>query len=180
MALGPQRQRYSIIKPVRALQRKAIVADRHRFEALYRMFYSDAERIVWCSDSNVHRAAGVDALIFLPSGQTVTVAEMIRDEDYGDMLIEVFSDARRKHVSHETFQAQFIAYAIVASHEAFWIPAGKLIRAFGKYLQSWIDADQHYPRVVPSGPIEAWYVAVPWRLVANALDTEPERMIFPW
>lgn len=162
---------------------------RNRFEAFYRRMYPDADRIVWTSTPGVHKPdldyaeAGIDALVFFPIGRTVTIAELYRQKDYGDMLIEVWSDAEKRFPgwaiddSRHTMQ---IAYAVDELQAVYWLPFRTFQRACSKYLQQWIDIDNGYPHISRGRTCAAWYAAVPWRLVSDAMGIEPERMLFPW
>lgn len=162
---------------------------RHRFEAFYRQMYPDATRIewIWTPDTSKpdedFRNAGIDALIFLPAGHTIAVAEIYREKDFGDMLIEVWADADKRFdgwAIDASRRTKYIAYAVDSAHQAYWIPFRQLQRACTKYLQLWIDRDTTYPHIVENHGRQSWYAAVPWRLVSDALGIEQERMMFPW
>lgn len=177
-------RRHSFIGSLEGTYRKSV---RIRFETLYRRLYPDAARILWQDRDMEYQRAGIDAMIFLDSGRVVTVDEKLRQTDYGDMLIEVWSDYEKRFPGwavDESKRTNFIAYAIKESGEAYWIPFAKLQRACETYLQFWIDRDQGYPHIAHNLECgrtwETYNVAVPWRLVADAIGTEQERLVHPW
>lgn len=163
---------------------------RLRFEAFYRRMFADATLLKWSAspgkrqDDPDFAMAGIDALVFLPSGHAISVCEMYREKDFGDMLIEVWADHEKRFpgwARSEDFSAQRIAYAVDAAKAVYWIPTRDLRRACERYLQGWVDLDPAYPRISKRGAgVEAHYVAVPWRLISDAIGMEAERMVHHW
>lgn len=109
------------------------------WDVVYRQAFADfasmavAERDTWGQKS------GIDRVITLTSGKTLTVDEKVRKEDWGDFCLEVWSDERRRIPSWLTKgqATDYLAYAFVPSRRCFLLPFLALQRAWRERGQAW-------------------------------------------
>lgn len=161
---------------------------RRRFFMLYQHLYPDLARVEWYDDDMNLQRSGIDAAVIFPEGGAETFDEKIRNVDYGDMLIEVFSDKRRDVLGwalDETKTNDFIAYAILQGNVAYVLPMRKLRRAANRYMKDWIEVDRRYPHVAHNRgedgrTWETWNVAVSWRWLTRCMGVELSRIRYPW
>lgn len=87
-----------------------------------------------------HQAAGVDRSIVLASSEQVLIDEKIRTKPYDDILLEYWSDERRRVYGWicKPLRAQYIAYAIAPLGKAYLLPVVPLQNAWTKEGAGWI------------------------------------------
>ncbi|MBW3623038.1 MAG: hypothetical protein KY468_06455 [Armatimonadetes bacterium] len=84
------------------------------FDRFYRRAFGEGISITPIADLRLQRQ-GVDKLLSLPNGRRIRIDEKLRRTDYGDLLIEEFSDFDRRTpgwLSPRT-ASDFIAYGVV-------------------------------------------------------------------
>lgn len=84
---------------------------------------------------------GIDRVITLSSGKTVTVDEKVRSKDWGDIALERWSDRGRKVPGwiQKDLACDFISYAFVPSKRCFLFPFLTLRRAWILEGKNWIE-----------------------------------------
>jgi len=67
---------------------------------------------------------GIDRVVTLKSGKTVTIDEKVRAASYGDILLETWSDLVRKKPGwmQKDLACDFIAYAFVPDQRCYLLP----------------------------------------------------------
>ncbi len=82
---------------------------------------------------------GIDRQIVLNCGRVVSVDEKVRRKDYGDILLEIFSDKDRKAQGWaiKPLACDFIAYAIAPTNKCFLFPTLNLQWALQKNKKEW-------------------------------------------
>lgn len=75
---------------------------------------------------------GIDRVITLKSGKTVTVDEKVRAKSYGDIALEQWSDLNRKKPGwmQKDLACDFIAYAFIPDERCYLLPFPTLRRAW--------------------------------------------------
>jgi len=88
-----------------------------------------------------HQRAGVDRSIILPNSKQVLVDEKARFTDYGDILLEYWSDEARKIPGWvcKPLRCDFIAYAIVPRGWCYLLPVLALQSAWRAHGDKWIE-----------------------------------------
>lgn len=83
---------------------------------------------------------GIDRVITLASGKTVTVDEKVRRKSYGDILLEQWSSLERRVPGwmQKDLACDFIAYAFVPDERCYLFPFLQLRRAWLESGQDWI------------------------------------------
>ena len=68
--------------------------------------------------------AGIDRILILECGRTIMIDEKVREKDYGDILLEVYSDFERKipKWAVKPLACDFIAYAVAPANKCFLLP----------------------------------------------------------
>lgn len=90
---------------------------------------------------------GIDRVIVLESGKTITVDEKVRpDKDYGDILLEYWSDEKKKVRGWvaKDLACDYIAYAVLPSRKCYLIPFLQLRLAWKNNCNEWVKT---YKRV---------------------------------
>lgn len=84
---------------------------------------------------------GIDRVVTLKSGKTVTVDEKVRKEDYPDIALERWSDRAKKTPGwvQKDLACDFIAYAFIPSKRCYLLPFLTLRRAWILEGKNWID-----------------------------------------
>lgn len=87
---------------------------------------------------------GIDRQVILNDGTVLKVDEKVRAKDYDDILLERWSDRRRKRDAPGWVQKEltcdYIAYAFIPSRRCYLLPFQTLRRAWLLHGRRWIDA----------------------------------------
>jgi len=88
---------------------------------------------------------GIDRVLTLKSGRTVTVDEKVRAKSYGDFLLERWSDNRRMTPgwAQKDLACDFIAYAFIPDRRCYLLPFLGLRAAWLKNGREWIAAAEN-------------------------------------
>lgn len=84
---------------------------------------------------------GIDRVITLGSGKTLSIDEKIREQNWNDILLEYWSDRDRKirgWIAKE-LACDFIAYAFVPSQTCYLLPFQTLRRSWLHNGKQWIQ-----------------------------------------
>lgn len=84
---------------------------------------------------------GVDRVLTLGCGRTVSIDEKVRVKDYGDILLERWSDVRRQSEGWivKPLACDYIAYAIIPTSVCYFLPTLDLQRAWRHSGRKWMD-----------------------------------------
>lgn len=83
---------------------------------------------------------GIDRVLTLACGRQVTVDEKVRAKDYGDILLERWSDFAKRTDGWivKPLACDYIAYAIVPIRTCYLFPTLELQRAWRSFGREWI------------------------------------------
>jgi hypothetical protein len=111
------------------------------WEDVYRAAFSNFAGMVNVRDDGWAQRGGIDRVITLKSGKTVSVDEKSRKEDWPDILWEFWSVREKKIPGwcNKDQACDFIAYAFIPSKTCYLLPALQMRRAWAKYGRTWID-----------------------------------------
>lgn len=92
-------------------------------------------------DDGEHQRAGIDRSITLRHSKQILIDEKVRKTDYGDILLERWSDLGRKADGWivKELRADFIAYAILPASTCFLFPVPTLQAAWRTYGKRWMS-----------------------------------------
>lgn len=110
------------------------------WEPVYRQAFPGFACMVSVREDGWAQRGGIDRVITLKSGRTVTVDEKVRAKSYGDILLERWSSRERKTPgwAQKDLACDYIAYAFVPDRRCYLIPALSLRAAWLANGRSWI------------------------------------------
>jgi hypothetical protein len=111
------------------------------WDAIYQTAFPGFLSAVSVRDDGWAQRAGIDRVVTLKSGKTVTIDEKVRDKSYNDILLERWSD-RGSNIPgwvQKDLACDFIAYALVPDRRCYLIPFMLLRRAWQQNGRTWID-----------------------------------------
>lgn len=113
---------------------------------IYREAFPDLESAVSVRNDGWAQRGGIDRVLTLSSGKTLSVDEKVRAEDWPDILLEYWSDRDRKVRGWiaKDLACDFIAYAFVPSATCYLLPFQTLRRAWRANRKQWVTS---YPKV---------------------------------
>lgn len=159
-------------------------ADAPWWEPVYRKAFPNFACMHSVRNDGWAQRGGIDRVIVLESGKSISVDEKVRDEDWPDMLWEYLSDKQRGTPGWcaKDMACDYIAYAFVPSQRCFLLPALQVRRAWLDNGAEWIsraEAEKDGYRIVPARNNGYWTfsVAVPLRETMRAVR---DAMIVRW
>lgn len=110
------------------------------WERIYRSAFPTFETMVSVREDGWAQRGGVDRQIILKSGKVISVDEKVRGKDYGDILLEYWSDEGRKTKGWvaKDLACDYIAYAIIPSSRCYLLPFPTLRRAWFENRIEWV------------------------------------------
>lgn len=152
-----------------SLRRSQEQADAPWWGEVYRRAFPDFDGMHCVRDDGWAQRGGIDRVVVLRSGKTVTIDEKVRDKDYDDILLEYWSDYERRTkgwVAKE-LACDFIAYAFVPSQTCYLLPALALRRAWREHWRHWVETfrrvearNRGYTTVSVAVPIDELFLAI--------------------
>jgi hypothetical protein len=154
------------------------------WEIVYRKAFKDFHSMMSVDQDGWAQRGGIDRVITLVSGKTLTVDEKVRRKDYGDILLEYVSNSKTgaKGWVEKSQGCDYLAYAFEESQRCYLFPFQELQRAWGNKSEEWIDNGVHRKigfRIVKAvnRGYETWSVCVPLENIMNAIQ---ESMCISW
>jgi hypothetical protein len=128
------------------LERSHSYADAAWWMEVYRKAFPNLAAAVNVRGYGWAQQGGIDRVLTLYSGKTLDVDEKVREKDYGDILLERYSDMKRKTPGwmQKTLACDYIAYAIAPRKTCYLLPFQTLRRAWLENGQEWV---RKYPRI---------------------------------
>lgn len=92
-------------------------------------------------DDGWAQRGGIDRVITLKSGKTVTVDEKVRSASYGDIALEQWTDHEKRKPGwiQKELACDYIAYAFVPDERCYLLPFLALRRAWLENGREWIQ-----------------------------------------
>lgn len=147
------------------------------WEAVYRKAFPGLQVCTSVRQDGWAQRGGIDRILVLRSGKTITVDEKIREKDWPDILLERYSDKARKTPGwmHKELACDYIAYAFVPSETCYLLPFLTLRKAWIENGRDWIrKAEQRADGFALIEATNNGYVtqsvAVPIKTLFNALE----------
>jgi hypothetical protein len=144
---------------------------------VYRRAFPGFASMVSVKDDGWAQRGGIDRVITLKSGKTLTVDEKVREKSWGDILLERWSDEARKVPGwvNKDLACDYIAYAFAPDRIAYLLPFQQLRRAWIDNGRDWIA--RHKEIRADNGKYVTVSVAVP---LPELLDKLREAMTIRW
>lgn len=113
---------------------------------------------------------GIDRVLTLSSGKTLTVDEKVRYEDYDDILLEAWSSIEHKRPGWiaKDLACDYIAYAFVPSRRCYLLPFQTLRAAWRANKGEWYASLRKIR--ADNGSYTTESVAVPIDLLMGAMN----------
>lgn len=136
---------------------------------VYRKAFPDLESFVCVRQDGWAQRGGIDRVLTLSSGKTLSIDEKVRYKDRDDIALEYWSDKARKIPGWvaKDLACDFIAYAFVPSGRCYLLPFQTLRRAWRENHKSWVK--EHYQVVAENPGYKTISVAVPIPVLMKAL-----------
>lgn len=137
---------------------------------VYRKAFPDLASAVCVRKDGWAQRGGIDRVLTLESGRTVTVDEKVREEDWPDILLEYWSDFEKRVPGWiaKDLACDFIAYAFIPSETCHLLPALTLRRAWQLHGRDWV---KKYRRVEANNKTYTTVsVPVPTQVLLSALS----------
>lgn len=153
-----------------SLKRSNAEADSPIWNAIYKKAFPTLATAMCVRHDGWAQRGGIDRVITLSSGKTLYVDEKVRSVDYGDVLLEYWSNLERAIPGWiaKDLACDFIAYAVVPSQKCFLLPFHSLRLAWRNNKDRWV---KDYKKVVAdNGSYTTVSVAVPEDVLLAAIN----------
>jgi len=139
------------------------------WEVIYRKAFNGIAAMVDVRKDGWAQRGGIDRVVTLCSGRTITIDEKVREKDYGDILLERWSDRQRRKPGwvQKPLACEFIAYAVAPTRICYLLPTLTLQRAWREYGPDWIN--RYDPIIARNFGYETESIAVPVDVLFAAL-----------
>jgi hypothetical protein len=109
--------------------------------AVYQRAFAGVESMVSVRQDGWAQRAGIDRVITLRCGRVIRVDEKVREKDWGDILLERWSDEQKKVPGwvQKPLACDFIAYAFVPSATCYLLPTLTLQKAWRANGKDWVE-----------------------------------------
>ena len=144
---------------------------------VYRAAFPGLQAMACVRNDGWAQRGGIDRVLTLGCGKTLTVDEKVRAKDYGDILLEVFSDHGRRTPGWvaKDLACDFIAYAIIPTQTCYLLPFQTLRATWRLHHKEWWRKYRKPP--APNNGYDTVFVAVP---AQELLDAMAESMRVSW
>ena len=112
------------------------------WDTVYRRAFPGLVSVVSVRQDGWAQRGGIDRVLTLSSGKTLTVDEKVREKSYPDILLEQWSSFERKTPGwmQKDLACDFIAYAFVPDQRCYLFPFPTLRRAWLDNGRDWLTA----------------------------------------
>lgn len=123
-----------------SLERSNAQADAPWWQDVYKRAFPTLQSMSCVRDDGWAQRGGIDRVLVLASGKTLTVDEKVRSKDYDDILLEYWSDEKRRVRGWvaKDLACDFIAYAYTPSERCFLLPFHQLRVAWQRRHKEWV------------------------------------------
>lgn len=124
-----------------SLAKSAAQADAPWWSEVYRLAFPTMRAMVSVRDDGWAQRGGIDRVITLKCGRSITIDEKVRDKDWPDILLERWSDEARKIPGwvQKPLACDFIAYAFIPSSTCYLLPTLTLQKAWRDNGREWVE-----------------------------------------
>jgi hypothetical protein len=160
-----------------SLERSHSYADAGWWFDVYRAAFPNLASAVNVRQDGWAQRGGIDRVLTLESGKTLTVDEKVREKDWPDFCLEYWSDESKKIKGWvaKDLACDFIAYAFVPSQTCYLLPFQTLRQAWRRNAKAWVDA--YRPIRAQNRGYVTVSVAVPIQTLLGALT---DAMVVTW
>jgi hypothetical protein len=108
---------------------------------MYRRAFPTLQSAVCVRNDGWAQRGGIDRVLTLACGRTLTIDEKVRSKDWPDILLEQWSDEERQSPGwvQKPLACDFIAYAFAPSRVCYLLPVPQLQRAWRRHGRDWLS-----------------------------------------
>lgn len=139
--------------------------------AFYFRHFKNLEKIEIVSNEEMQKK-GIDKILIFKSGKNVLIDEKKRRKDYGDILLEEYSNYELKTSSWltEGKETDYIAYIIMPTKRVYLLPFLLLLKAWKRNYDRWLIK---YGRLLaPNHGYNTSNIPVPTKILIRAINKE--------
>ena len=120
------------------------ISERHAddpiWEDLYKTAFHNFSGMQKVGVDGWAQRGGIDRVITLSSGKTLTIDEKVREKDYGDILLEFWSNEEKRIPGWiaKDLACDFIAYAILPIRKCYLLDFQLLRKAWRENHKEWV------------------------------------------
>jgi hypothetical protein len=161
----------------RSLAVSAEQADNPIWDQVYKKAFPTLAATVCARADGWAQRGGIDRVLILASGKSLHVDEKVRETDYGDVLLEYWSDVDRRVPGWvaKDLACDYIAYAVLPSKICYLLPFHALRFAWRENRHDWTK--RHRRVEADNGNYMTVSVAVP---TAELFDAMRDAMSVTW
>jgi hypothetical protein len=152
--------------------------------AVYKLAFPNLLKAVDIRDDGWAQRGGIDRQLILKSGKVISIDEKVRLKDWGDILLERWSDQRQKTPGwvQKDLACDYIAYAFVPSQRCYMLPFQQLRKAWLTNGRKWImkasqKADGFKTVLADNDKYVTESIAVPTGILMKSIQ---DAMIIEW
>lgn len=152
-----------------SLARSEAEVDNPIWRQIYTQAFPSLQAMVSVRADGWAQRGGIDRVLTLASGKTLLVDEKVRQKDYGDVLLEYWSDEGRRTLGWvaKDLACDFIAYALLPTAKCYLLPFQQLRYAWKKNGREWVSK---YQRIeADNGTYKTISVGIPVDVLFGAL-----------
>ena len=114
-------------------------ADAPWWEQIYRQAFPNLQSMSYIRQDGWAQRGGIDRVLVLDSGKTLRIEEKVRDNDYGDILLEVWSDHQRRVPGwmQKDLATDYLSYCVLPGLRCYILPFPLLRRAWLSNRDEW-------------------------------------------
>jgi len=165
-----------------SLSRSHSYSEEDWWEVVYRKAFHNFECMMNVRQHGWAQIGGIDRVITLRSGKTITVDEKVREKDWDDILLERWSDRERGVPGwiQKDLACDYIAYAFAPSKTCYLFPFQQLRKAWLDNGREWVNKYKTIEAVNDSGGGRTYItesIAIPKDILMPAIS---ESMLIKW
>lgn len=128
-----------------SLERSHRYADAPWWREVYEQAFHNLTEMTDVRADGWAQRAGIDRRLNMSDGTTVTVDEKVRDEDYGDIALERWSDQARRSLgwAQKDLMCDYVAYAVAPTRTCYLLPFKTLRAAVRCHGNDWRERAYH-------------------------------------
>lgn len=139
------------------------LADEPWWEQMYRKAFPSLLLMSPVLPDGWAQRAGIDRVLTLDSGKILCIDEKVRYQDYGDILLEVWSNEEKGMLGwmEKELATDYIAYVVKPSRKCYMLPYRLLRDTWQRYRNEWWQSceikrakNKNYTTVSVAVPVE--------------------------
>lgn len=137
---------------------------------LYKRYFPNLKTAEPIEEDGWAQRAGIDRLLVLADGTTLSVDEKVRHKEYPDFFLEYYSSEEQRTPGWvaKDLNCDYIAYISLQRNKCHLLPFRLLRRAWIENHNSWLASYRSFP--VSNGTYTTKGVAVPKTVVKEAIN----------